>query len=167
MERLEPPDAMYLDAAMGWLGLGRPADALAELDRIRPEHQARPEVLEVRWIACAGIRDWDTAARVAAMMVSQAPDQPNGWLHRAYALRRATGGGLAQAWEALRPAADLFPSEPVIAYNLACYACQMGRLDDARQWFKRALEVGERETLKDMALHDPDLQPLWEEIRNI
>ncbi|MDW8309781.1 MAG: hypothetical protein RMK20_10450, partial [Verrucomicrobiales bacterium] len=97
----------------------------------------------------------------------QTPDRPNGWLHRAYALRRATGGGLERAWEALRPAADRFPREPIIPYNLACYACQMGRLDEARQWFVRALRVGDRATLKDMALHDDDLRPLWNEISGL
>lgn len=167
MERLEPPDAFFLNAAIGWLQLGRATEAAAELDRISPEHQTRPDVLEVRWATCAGLKDWAAAARVAEQLMAQAPDKPNGWLHRAYALRRTKDGGLQQAWEALRPAADRFPREPIIPYNLACYACQMGRLDEARQWFKRALRVGDPTTLKDMALHDADLQPLWDEIAGL
>lgn len=167
MERLEPPDAFFLNAAIGWLQLGRAAEAVAELDRISPEHQERPEVLEVRWVACVALKDWDAATRVAERLVTLAPDRPNGWLHRAYALRRAESGGLEQAWEALRPAAERFPREPIIPYNLACYACQMGRLDEARQWFQRALDLGDRATLKEMALHDADLQPLWDEIRGL
>ncbi len=57
---------------------------------------------------------------------------PAGWLHRAYALRRVANGGLPQAWDALLPAAEKFPGEPVIAYNLSCYACQMQQLDASR-----------------------------------
>jgi hypothetical protein len=50
------------------------------------------------------------------------------WIHQAYALRRMTGGGIKAAWDARLPAADRFPSQPMIAFNLACYACQLGRL---------------------------------------
>jgi len=92
-----------------------------------------------------------------------APDAAAGWLHRAYALRRVDAGGLAQAWDALLPAADKFPAEPVIAFNLSCYACQLQELDDARAWLKRAAAAG-KEVIKKMALEDDDLQPLWAEI---
>ena len=78
----------------------------------------------------------------------------------------ACGGGLDQAWDALLPAAEKFPSAAVIAYNLSCYACQMNQLDVSRHWFKRAVKIGDRETIKKMALEDDDLKPLWAEIEN-
>ncbi len=164
---MEPPDSFYFQAALGWLELGRPQDAVAELDRLAAEYQQLSEVLKVRWAAAAALRDWDEALRLAEELLARSPDQAQHWLHRAYALRRARSGGLEQAWEALRPAADKFPNEPIIAYNLACYACQMGRLAEARQWLARALEVGDRTELIQMALRDSDLQPLWEEIRRL
>jgi len=37
-------------------------------------------------------------------------------------------GGAKAAWDALLPAADKFPNNPNIPYNLACYACQMNKL---------------------------------------
>jgi hypothetical protein len=52
----------------------------------------------------------------------------------------------------------------VIAYNLACYACQMKDLDRAREWFFRAMRIGGKVEIKKMALADADLEPLWEEI---
>ena len=82
-------------------------------------------------------------------------------------LRRVNGGGLSQAWDALLPAAKKFPSEPVIAYNLSCYACQMRQLDIARHWLHRAVLVGRKESIKKMALADEDLQPLWPEIEEL
>jgi Tfp pilus assembly protein PilF len=88
-------------------------------------------------------------------------------LHRAYALRRAPGGGLPQAWDALLPAAGKFPEEPVAAYNLSCYACQMQQLDRARHWLQRAIKTGGKDAIKKMALADDDLKPLWEEIREL
>jgi len=101
----------------------------------------------------------DARAELAA-----APDGSSGWLHRAYALRRVSDGGLAQAWDALLPAAKKFPAEPIIAYNLSCYACQLQQLDIARHWLRRAVETSGKVDIKKMALTDPDLQALWPEI---
>jgi hypothetical protein len=100
-------------------------------------------------------------------MIAEAPEEPSGWLHRAYALRRVPSGTLQQAWDALRPAADKFPKEAIIAFNLACYACQMQQMDTALLWLKRAMEKDERDQIKKMALEDPDLQPLSKEIQTL
>jgi hypothetical protein len=75
------------------------------------------------------------------------------------------GGGLRAAWNALAPALDRFPKHEIIPYNLACYACQLDQLDQARILFQRALATGNKKHLKEMALDDSDLQPLWNEIR--
>ena len=93
------------------------------------------------------------------------PARSSGWLHQAYALRRVPEGGVKQAWQALLPAFDKFPKEPVISYNLSCYACQMNQLEAARVWLKRAEFLGNKTEIKRMALKDPDLEPLWGEIR--
>jgi hypothetical protein len=50
-------------------------------------------------------------------------------------------------------------------YNLACYECQLGDLDEARKWLETACRIGERDHMKSMAVQDPDLKPLWEEIK--
>ena len=167
MQRLVPPDSHHLNAAVGWLGLGLPDDAQAELKLIAPAHQSHPDVLEVRWTIFAQEHRWDAALEVARNLMAQAPDRADGWLHHAYALRRVSDGGLEKAWAALHPAADKFPKEPVIPYNLSCYACQMQQLDQARVWLKRAIKIGGQEHIKQMALADPDLEPLWDEIRQL
>jgi Flp pilus assembly protein TadD len=164
---LEPPDSHYLNAALGWLGLGRRDDARAELERISLALQEHPDVLEAWWMLHAEERQWQTALEVARKILRVAPDRSSGWLHHAYALRRTPGGNLEQANEALKPAAKKFPHEPIISYNLACYACQLQRLDEARSWLCRALQLGGREQVKRMALEDGDLEPLWEEIKQL
>lgn len=166
MSKLEPPDAFALSAALGWLELGSPTEALAELDQVTPANQSHPGVLEVRWAVLAELKSWAPALAAATELVRVAPENPSGWLHRAYALRRAPEGGLDQAWEVLLPAAEKFPKEPVIAFNLACYACQRQRLDEARAWLHRATDIGEAKEIRQMALADPDLKPLWPEIQS-
>ena len=167
MQSLEPPDSHHLNAAIGWLGLGAAGEAGAELQLISAANQLHPDVLEARWMWCAHRQCWDEALAVAEMEIATAPDEAGGWLHRAYALRRITGGGLSQAWTALLPAAEKFPGEPVIAYNLSCYACQMQQPALARQWLERAFAAGSRKAIKQMALADEDLKPLWPEIRQL
>jgi len=167
MRKFDPPDSHYLSAAFGWLELGVPLEAEAELDRISAEHQNNPDVLEVRWVIMAQAKRWDTALSVARALVKRDPARPSGWLHQAYSLRRAANDGLQQAWEALLPACEKFPREPTIPYNLSCYACQMQQFEQARAWLRRAFKVGDKTQIKAMALDDPDLQPLWDEIRKL
>jgi Flp pilus assembly protein TadD len=164
VKKLEPPDSHHLDAALGWLGLRCAGDARAELKQITPGNHNHAGVLEARWLICAHEGQWREALEVACSELRIAPDESSGWLHRAYALRRVDDGGLSQAWEALLPAAKMFPAEPIIAYNLSCYACQMQQLDIARHWLNRAVAAGQKEAIKKMALADADLQALWSEI---
>lgn len=167
MKTLEPPDTHHLSAAVGWVELGNAAEAEAELACVNPALRDHPGVLEVRWLVLAKREDWVEGLAIARQLVRTAPDLVSGWLHQAYALRRVPDGGLQQAWDALLPAFNLFPAEPTIPFNLSCYACQMGRLDDARVWLKRALKIGGRDHIKAMALADADLEPLHNEIRSI
>jgi predicted Zn-dependent protease len=164
MTALEPADVHRLNAALGWLGLNCAADARAELAALAPELAAHPTVLEVRWLLCAHERDWAGALGIARAQLAAAPQESAGWLNQAYALRRVTEGGLPQARQVLLPAAAKFPGEPIITYNLACYACQLAHLDEARDWLRLAVKVGGKDAIKKLALGDDDLKPLWAEI---
>lgn len=165
MQAIEPPDIHYLSAAVGWLELGNASEARAELARVSPALSQHPAVLEVRWQVCAGEQQWEEGLEIARALLRQAPDRASGWLHQAYALRRVRDGGVKQAWEALLPAFEKFPDEPTIPYNLACYACQMQELHEARLWLARAADIGGAKHITQMALADRDLEPLWEELR--
>jgi hypothetical protein len=168
MTKLEPPNTYHLSAAIGWLELGNPAEAATEIARMAPEALEHPEVLAVRWEICAAQTSWEAALAVADLLVAKAPDRATGWLHRAYALRRVKDGSLQQAWDALRPVFERFPKVPVIPYNLACYATQQGRLDEAWEWLHKAMEAADDvQSIKRMALADSDLEPLWERIQGL
>jgi tetratricopeptide (TPR) repeat protein len=166
VRQLEPPDTHSLSAAIGWFQLGNLVEAKLELSAITEANRSHPEVLEMRWLLCAEEKRWAEALEVARGLLEQAPERSSGWLHRAYALRRLPEGGVRKAWEALLPAFDKFPKESIICYNLSCYACQLRQMDAARVWFQRALVIGGKDKIKRMALEDPDLEPLWKEIRD-
>ena len=165
---LEALDVHLVRAAEGWLELNLPNEAEAELAQLSPAAQTHPLVLQALWQLHAHQHRWALAHTVAKLLVQTFPGDVNGWVHRAYAARRMAGGGLQAAWDALRPAVEFFHQETIVPYNLACYACQMGNLDAARHWLGRAREIAakekSREAIKQMALADPDLAPLREEI---
>lgn len=161
MEPLQPPASHFLNAALGWLELENPHEALIELGRIERQYWNHPDVLELRWEVHRAQQNWEGALRVARELVHNASDRPAAWLNHAYALRRVTGGGLKAAWKALEPALKAFPKEPTIAYNLSCYACQMNDLGEAKKLLEQAFSNGDKEDIKKRALTDSDLKPLW------
>ncbi len=164
---LESPDTWYVSGALGWLGLGNAVEARAELAQISPAQRQHPDVLEVQWLVCAEQQEWAEGLQVARRLIDVAPERVSGWLHQAYALRRIPGGTIQQAWDALLPVYSKFPKEPIVPYNLACYACQLGQLDAARVWLKKAFAINATEELKKQALGDSDLEPLWGELREL
>ena len=167
MHKLEPPDTHYFFAAIGWMELGNVVEARAELAQVSAAQQEHPDVLELWWSIAAGQQRWEEALQFAQTLLRRAPERSSGWLHQAYALRRVPGGGVQKAWEALLPAFSKFPKEPTIPFNLSCYACQMRQLDVARDWLKRGMAIGGKDKVKQMALKDPDLEPLWDEVRQL
>jgi Flp pilus assembly protein TadD len=144
--------------------LGNPREALAELQGVQAEAQHHPDVLNLRWVIAAELADWAAALHTARSLAEAAPERASTWLHLAYALRRVPEGGVTAARDILRPAFTRFPQEPIIPYNLACYACVAGDLAEARRWLDQAFRRGDPARLKEMALADADLQPLWAEL---
>ena len=70
-----------------------------------------------------------------------------------------------EALELLLEVKDKFRGISTISYNLACYACQLGDLEQARLWLADSINIRGKEEIKAVALADPDLQPMWKEIR--
>jgi tetratricopeptide (TPR) repeat protein len=54
------------------------------------------------------------------------------------------------------------PREPMIHYNLACYACQMGSIDEAKKYLAQAFKLAPG--IRSLAFEDEDLQPLWDSL---
>jgi Flp pilus assembly protein TadD len=167
MTDLDFKSAHQLNAVLGWLELGNVKEAREELNSMGEQEQSRADLLEVRWILDARQEDWPAALHTAERLLQVAPENSAGWLHRAYALRRVPEGSIEMAAEALRPAFDQFPEEPTIAYNLACYACVLGKLDEARKWLKEAIRRGVPKKIREMAMSDSDLEPLWPEVKKL
>lgn len=165
MAELGPPDTHHLSATLGWIELGNPREARAEFARIAPALACHPEVLEAEWRLCAGEQDWSAALAAAQRLIDVDPEEPTGWIHQSYSLHELKR--TQEARNQLLVVAEKFARISTVAYNLACYACQLGHLDEARRWLQRAVQVRGRESIKSMALTDPDLAPMREDIERL
>jgi Flp pilus assembly protein TadD len=150
---------------VGWLELGNWREAAAELEGVAPALSQHPAVLGLRYEINAQAGHWDLACEAAVSLARMLPDEPGAWTKLAYATRRKPGGGIPPAKGILTAARRRFPAEILIAYNLACYECQLGNLPQARALLREAFQQGNASQLKQMSLSDPDLEPLRQEIK--
>lgn len=165
MEALLNPYHQRLLAAVGWLELGLPAEGLSELSALPAELMEHPWILGLRYSLHSKQLAWTEALTVAKVWVLKAPNEAAAWVGRSYAARRYPGGSIAEALTLLEPAGFLFPDDTAIPFNLACYQAQLGNLVEAWRWWTVALSRGDAAELRQRALAEPDLEPLWPELR--
>jgi tetratricopeptide (TPR) repeat protein len=162
MNALTRIEHFHLEAAEGWLMLGNPIEAHEELEGLSSESNHHPEVLAMRWQVYATARWWEAAYVVSKALCEMAPNAAAAWICQANTLRNYKG--VIDAWSLLLSIVNRFAEDAIIRYNLACYASQMGLMEESCGWLVQAFELEESAQLKLAALYDPDLQPLWEKI---
>jgi predicted Zn-dependent protease len=162
MKALPHAEVIQIEAAEGWLMLGNPLEANEELEKIPSHFRYHPAVLAIRWQVFAAANMWEAAWVISKALCETLPDVAETWICQANTLRKFRG--TQEAYEVLRSVVDDFGQEPVIRYNLACYAAQLGKWETASYWLNRCFELRDSFPLKLAALYDPDLKPLWERV---
>ncbi len=156
--QLDPDDQRRLAAAEGYVELGLPQEAAAELAQIGAAKRSLPVVLSVRLDIYLLTQRWTLAAGLAKRFAKEIePENARGWISWAYATRRAESVRAAQA--ILLAAKPLHRREATIHFNLACYAAQLGDVPGARSHLGRAIALDEK--MRALARFEPDLQPIW------
>ena len=165
MNALQPPDTHHLNAAEGWLGLGNLVEAEHELASVSAAVQSHPEVLRVRYHLYERSKSGTALLKPLNCSAGSSLKPPlAGFTWRMLCTNSGAPGKLINV---LIPVVDRFPEEYVIRYNLACYSCQMGELEEARAWLKKSIAIIGADTIKEMASTDPDLRNIWPEIHGI
>lgn len=155
---LQPPDSVHLDAAKGWCELRAYLEANEELEKIAPQLRAHPAVLEVRWQIYANLQKWEGALNIAAALARLRPDWPDAWIYQASSLCELNRH--QEAYQVLSEAVAMFPGDEIVLYDLACICCALKRVEEARSWLSKAIDVG-GDQVKLRALDDPDLEAVW------
>lgn len=143
--------------AMGFLELGMPEDAIAELDDLSPEGADFSPVRHLKVDALFQLKDWAPAAEICLQMLEREPSDPGWWIQAAYAMRRANS--IEEAEIILRSGLQGHPRHGLMLYNLACYACVQERFAEACTLLSQAL-AGEPDPILAMAEKDPDLEQI-------
>ena len=133
------------------------------LEEIAPEDKTRTEVLGARVALYITAKKWDMAAAVASHLVKVEPENEAWWINLAYSVRRSEG--IKQAEAILLRAQAIHPKVAMIAFNLACYASVIGRMEDAKERLRNAIELDK--DVRKLALDDEDLRPLWDWIAGL
>jgi len=108
-------------------------------------------------------KQWPMAYEIANTLNRELLQDEFGGVHAAVALYRM--GRTREAKELSLDVAERFPKDWSVRYNLACYCAQLMEFDAAQEWFKAAIELNET-LVKRMAVDDPDLEPLWQAMRD-
>ncbi len=140
----------------GFIELGMLADAEERLRALEEAQRRMPAVMACWCELAAARQDWPEAQRRARALAETHPDSGSGWFWLGFAARRVVSP--RAAWEAMRPARGRFPDEPVVDYNLACYACLCGEAGEARAILEPLLAKWPE--WREVALRDQDLAPL-------
>ena len=150
----------HLRAAQGYVELGMFVEASDELEGIASEHRSHPVVLAFRYDIYCQLEKWTHAEVVARHLVKVSPEDSGYWVNWAYATRRCQS--IEAAKQILLDAEKLYPKDAQIQFNLGCYASQMENPEEAKRRVAAAISLEGKYQM--IALEDPDLEPLWDEI---
>lgn len=152
------PPEKHLAYALGYLQLGLAHDAREELSALAPEFLTTPAALLVRLEIAMAEETWDEVIAISPDLIGHDASQERPWIAWAYALRERER--VAEAQETLLAGSRLIKSpSPLVAYNLACYACLLGDIPEAGRLL--ALVFDRDKSWRDVARDDPDLAPIF------
>ena len=146
----------------GFIELKMPDRAAKELDAIQPEFHDHMYVVWMKVAILQLRKAWKEALPLARSLRDDFPKEAGFWIQLAYITRRAEN--IQAAREILLEANTHFPKNETIIYNLACYACQLEELEEARTFLHIAIKM-DRDWLK-TALEDDDLEALHDELED-
>ena len=146
-----------LQVAVGYLELGMLGEANDEIENLAPELKSSSAVLGVRLEIYRAAEKWSLMEVVARELWKRHPDEPVYWNDLAWTVRRADS--INAAHSILLDAVERFPGDAMTHFNLGCYACQLGDIDQAKERVRRAIELDAK--FKMLALDDPDLELIW------
>lgn len=153
------PTSTRVQYANGYLELGMLDAASDEIEAVEGEDRLSVEVLLFRSRLYNAAEQWELMEAVSKQVANTAPANPQGWIQWGNALRFQ--GRFEDARQVALKALKRHPEESHIWYNLACFLCLMGDLEESGSVLKKALKMNPK--LREAALDDPDLEAVWNE----
>ena len=147
-----------LRAAQGYETLGLFQEAYDELEMTLPDEGNLDVVLEFKVRLLFALKSWGLAREIAQRLRKKSLKESQYVIWEAYATRRVSG--LEAAHKILMEAREAHAEEEILHFNLACYAVQLGNLEEGRKHLAQAIELNE--DIRLMIDDEPDLEPFWD-----
>jgi len=143
--------------AKGYIELGLIKEAEEELAAIKAEDSLSMDVQRVRIDLFMEAKQWNEVVDLAGQIAEKRAEDEQIWISWAFALRELQR--VKEAEQVLLRAEKIHGHKSAIVhYNLACYACLLGCLEEAGKRLKRAIRLDKR--FEDEWDKDPDLRAL-------
>lgn len=145
-----------LQAAVGYLELGMPEDALSALQSLPPHQRMSRSVLEIKLEAEIEAERWNAGADTGRLLCLKDPEDPRFFIRAAHCLHETGDTAAARNWLLTGP--TVLIDDPRFHYNIACYHAVLGEHGPAHSHLKRAVELDSH--LKEAARDDESLASL-------
>jgi tetratricopeptide (TPR) repeat protein len=159
---LNSEDGARLEAARDAIARKEYSWAKFEVDRISEGGQAHPEVVDAAVAIYSGLSNHTKTVEAARGLIEggKALDRGSVWLALADALHQL--GKTQEAYDTLKEFAGYGTQGGLVHYRLAAYACLLGKSDEAKKHFTRAMATPEGARLKREAMGDERLRAIWD-----
>ena len=163
----EYDDSYMFHACSVWASLtqSNPSDAANHLRQIPEPLREHPFFTFLTENIYMASQDWVNLEAFTRKQIDWQPEKNHSWVLRSIALDKM--GQTQAAYIFLLEALERFPNEFNFSYNLACFACKLGHMDEAWEWVEKAFHLSKLETFKSWLLTDDDLKPLREKISRL
>lgn len=145
-----------LTYANGYRELSMFKEALGEIEALPEALRQREPAIQMQLAIHMDAKNWKKALVHAKRLYQDDPDNSGNAVNLAYVTRRAEG--LEAAKSILAEACKRFPKEATIHYNLGCYACLEGNIEQAKASLMAAFALDKK--FLESAAKDEDLAVL-------
>lgn len=160
MFKLSEDARWHLQRCDGFLDLKMTGKARRELEQVSKAYHQNDAYIQAALHLAMEERRWSDASQFARTLRDRQPNEPAFCIQLAYSVRRAES--IEAARYILLNARKRFPKVAVIPFNLACYECQLGRLDEAMNLLQKAFKLDA--SFREQAFEDDDLKPIWDRL---
>lgn len=162
MQPLNPRDQQHLERAREWMARNEFSEARFALDQMSEEARSHPDSLAAAVAIFSGLQNHGKTIEAGLALVSggRCLDRADIWLALADALHQADR--TEEAYDTLKQFAAYECRDGLVFYRLAVYACLLGRSEEAKTHFTRAMNTEEGARLRREAWEDERLRDIWD-----
>ena len=150
--------SVHLSRAKGYRELGMYDQSFLELEEIMGEERLSYEVLEAKYLACKGAKEWGHAEAHANLIRVHHPNRVDGWIMLAECLSELHGA--EKAVEALLLDEERFKKSARYVYAIGRYYALSNEIQRAREYVRRAIKMNG--SLRAEFLEDSAFDEVWD-----